>query len=45
MYANIIVRNNKYNEKGIVVNNHLKCICIEKNMFFINHTNNHGQDL
>ena len=33
--SNIIVRNEKYNEKGTVVNSHLKRLCIEKNIIIV----------
>lgn len=28
-----IIRNNRYNKKGIAINNYLKSLCVEKNMF------------
>ena len=36
--SNIIVYNDKYNEKDIAVNSHLKWLCIKNNYFFIHHT-------
>ena len=36
--SNIIVYNDKYNEKDIAVNSHLKWLCIKNNSFFIHDT-------
>ena len=36
--SNIVVRNDKYNLRGIAVNSHLNYLYIQKNIFFIDHT-------
>ena len=35
--SDIIVFDNKYNKKGIVVDSHLKNLCIEKNIFVMDY--------
>ena len=35
--SSIIVGNDKYNEKGIIVNSHMKRLCIEKNLLHRSH--------
>ena len=36
--SNIIMRNDSFNEKAMEVNGYLKQLCIEKNIFLIDHT-------
>ena len=36
--SNIIIRNDSFNEKAMEVNGYLKQLCIEKNIFLIDHT-------
>ena len=36
--SNIIIRNESFNEKAMEVNGYLKQLCIEKNIFLIDHT-------
>ena len=36
--SNIIMRNDNFNEKAMEVNGYLKQLCIEKNIFLIDHT-------
>ena len=36
--SNIIMRNDSFNEKAMEVNGYLKQLCIEKNIFLVDHT-------
>ena len=36
--SNIVIRNDNFNEKAMEVNGYLKQLCIEKNIFLIDHT-------
>ena len=36
--SNIIMRNGKFNNKGMQVNRNLKQFCIEQNIFLVDHT-------
>ena len=38
--SSIIVRNDKFQEKTAQVNENLERLCAERNIYFINHTNN-----